>query len=1101
MNKKNRFSFIIIIIVLFLAAANLSAAGTKFVPLEKIKIEQTGDSNKVHYPCLHPNPVDRIKLPLERESKWSLPKKALADDFLDTINVLVLRYDFQYETVDDPNTTGRGRMNTAVMDSASVVDSCGHFIDPPPHNADYFSSHLRALKEYYEIVSDGKITLEWDVWPLDPDSAYDLPYPMSHYGKCDFNEVIGGLEDYFRDCIRLADTTDPFIQFSQYQSVFLFHAGSDRQNDIGFPETCNDLFTGFISYYNDDTVYVDSGNTIVRSALIMPETASQDNRATALNAVMAHEFGHQLGLVDLYSTATFMSQLGDFALMDNNGFGTGIDFNFPVGRVFGAVPLYPMAWSRAYLGFVDVVDFRQGSDIELVAAEIVSEGIKVARVPISDKEYYLLENRLVEVDGLSTGAQVDSATNVILGPAYVDPVSGDITRSREYDFLMPGSGVLIYHVDERVAGEDYNYDGDNNFDDNQLQWVWDVYGSPTQRFITLVEADGFVNFGGYYRAGYGSEEDMYRDDRNNELTPNSNPPAIDNTGNNTHINITNIRRKIDSSGLIPEILDSVILFDVETDKLADNFPVRAGYPSFGISPIAADLNSDGQDEIIITSGNLLSVVTTDGENFLQQVDPCISCPDYLDSSYASIHPGREYPVPLFVELLGEAITNPVVGTFPDDPNDSLPLVAIGTDGNFGAVFFYRAEDLEPNGSADQEFYMSVPGYPLTMSFTDTSGLYVLTDRGSVVYRDAIFGSNQEVPFMDDEETTEYQGMCTIEEGAIVMAGDDLNTSLYYIDRNALIDSVSLGEHYTLGPIAVDMDLDGMDEVVAATEEGDVIIVKFNPFVDSNNFESSIMRPTGFIFKGNPIAGDVDLDGQPDIIIGGQNALFAFNGELILKSDFPKELNNEFPTDLPSAAPIMADIDMRGKVEVAIPTANGNIYALSDEMANGFPLSGGEQGIGSPVYLTDSSGGKFGYLGLDGWFYLWHVNEDEDYQFWTMAGASKNGSFNFDESKLSGSQSVSSGFAEERFYNYPNPATDGITTIRYYLLSQAQSVEFKIYDFSGELIDSFSGPTTGTTDNEITWDCSSVTPGIYRCMIEVKLDNSTESAFTDIAVIR
>ena len=80
---------------------------------------------------------------------------------------------------------------------------------------------------------------------------------------------------------------------------------------------------------------------------MMPETSVQDNRATTINAVMVHEFGHQLGLPDLYRTDIFMSQLGDFALMDNNGFGTGVEFGFPVGRVFGTVPLYPTAWSRA----------------------------------------------------------------------------------------------------------------------------------------------------------------------------------------------------------------------------------------------------------------------------------------------------------------------------------------------------------------------------------------------------------------------------------------------------------------------------------------------------------------------------------------------------------------------------------------------------------------------------------------------------------------------------------------------------------------------------------------------------------------------------------
>ncbi|MFQ5453121.1 MAG: hypothetical protein ACE5D6_02925, partial [Candidatus Zixiibacteriota bacterium] len=568
---KSRFiKLLLFSFILSLAAMYNAAAGDKILIGEKHRREDIPDSNYVLHRCLTPPASERILLPLERDKPWSLPKQALAANFLDTINILVLRFNFQYENTDDPNTTGRGQMNLA-SDSAAFFDSAGHYIDPPPHDSMYFDAHMQALRTYYEIVSDGKITLSWDIFPPAKDSIYELSHPMNYYGKCSSDSIVIGLEQYFVDCIQLADTLSPEINFSDYKSIFLFHAGSDRQNDIGFPETCSDLFTGFINF--GDSVAVDDSTYYVRTALMMPETSSQDNRATALNAVMAHEFGHQLGLVDLYSTITFMSMLGDFALMDNNGFGTGIDFGFNVGRVFGAIPLYPMAWSRAFLGFVDVVDFRQGSDIRLVAAEVISDGIKIARIPISEKEYYLIENRIIDIDGQTAAALVDSATNVIQGPTNLNK-----EFNREYDFLMPGSGVLIFHIDERVAGLDYDFDGVTNFEDNTLQWYYDIFGNPVNRFITLIEADGFVNFGGFYRSGWGKEEDMFRDDRNNSFTPNSNPPAIDNTGNNTHIYITDIKRAPDTTNPKEVLMDSVILFDVETDRLASGFPVRGGSP-------------------------------------------------------------------------------------------------------------------------------------------------------------------------------------------------------------------------------------------------------------------------------------------------------------------------------------------------------------------------------------------------------------------------------------------------------------------------------------------------------------------------------------------
>ena len=205
----------------------------------KEKVEVSGE-NKVRHQCLTPDAEYIIDLGLKRKNKWSLPEQALAADFQQTINILVLRFNFQYETIDDPNTTGRGRMilddpfvNAA--DSAAYYDMVGHLADPPPRDSLYFDAHLRALRKYYETVSEGKLTLSWDIFPPAKDSLYTLPQPMNYYGKCSFDSVITGLENYFIDCIQLADTVSPEIVFSDYQSIFLFHAGSDRQNDIGFP--------------------------------------------------------------------------------------------------------------------------------------------------------------------------------------------------------------------------------------------------------------------------------------------------------------------------------------------------------------------------------------------------------------------------------------------------------------------------------------------------------------------------------------------------------------------------------------------------------------------------------------------------------------------------------------------------------------------------------------------------------------------------------------------------------------------------------------------------------------------------------------------------
>ena len=1084
--------WLIVFLCVLISPAAIIAAGETVLPiLGKEQVPQTGE-NKVRFPCLTPAAENIIDLGLTRKNSWSLPEQALSAAFLDTIKILVLRFNFQSETPDNPNTTGGGRIDLSdplanPTDSAIYYNAVGHFVDPPPHNSNYFDAHLKALRKYYETVSEGKLTLSWDIFPPSLDSAYTLPQQMSYYGRCSFDSVVIGLENYFVDCINVADAASPQIVFSNYQSIFLFHAGSDRQNDIGFPETCNDLFTGFISF--GDSVLVDNDSTSVRSALLLPEKASQDNRGTALNAVIAHEFGHQLGLVDLYSTANFLSQLGDFELMDNNGFGTGIDFGFDVGQIFGAIPLFPSAWSRAHLGFVDVVDFRQDSDLKIVAAEVISSGIKVARVPISENEYYLLENRIVEADGKQTGLLADSLTSV-----FQYPVDFQKNFSGEYDFLMPGSGLLIYHVDEGVAGLDYDDDGLNNFDDNDLQW------DPSRKFITLVEGDGVINFGGYYRAGFGSAGDMYRDDRNTSFTPNTNPPSTDNSGNNTRVRITEISRDTITTvqGLIR--MDSVIIANLEFDGKAAGFPVRAGYPAFGLNPIADDIDKDGTPEFIFASGANLNVATMDGQNFLRQYTNCIACPTFQDTAFSSVSTGTVHLLPLYAHTFGDTITaSPVVGEFPADDTNKFVAVGVKESAVRGRIMTYKLADINSDGIADSR-PTSIPGQPIALVFGKQ--LWALVSDGTIWRQSSFTGSADQVAEFPNDE---YHGIALLDTTLLLLAGDVNETNLYYInifDTNVVrADTVPLGDYYTLGPVVADMNLDGLPELVTFTEDGNGLLLTIDTTVFPPVYTTLAQKSTGLNFTSNPVISDFDLDGYPDIIIGGTGAVYSFNFELTLKTDFPIEPSDKFTNDDVIAAPISADIEAGGAAEVIFPSETGNIYSFGSEASFGFPLSAGELGAGSPVYTADANTGKLGFLGADGWFYLWDVARDTSKNFWPMGGQNPAGTYVFDQGTLTSPAPFTTSFDKERFFNYPNPVTTGSTTIRYYLGQDARSVTLKIFDLSGREVHTLSGGTSGQIDNIVIWNCADVTPGVYRCVIEVNYDGPIETAFTDIAVIR
>ncbi|KPK99707.1 MAG: hypothetical protein AMJ91_06750, partial [candidate division Zixibacteria bacterium SM23_73_3] len=382
-------------------------------------------------------------LGLERETPYSLPRfPKLAPVQTKTLKVLGIKVEFEEEIEDDPRTTGNGLFDMRTQDE--FLQQEGHLIDPSPHDTLYFKKHLLALHNYWWTVSEGKLALEGEVFPQSESLAYQLPHPMVHYGAPDssLSVKVEMLRQFFHDSFNLADSLSVHgdsqvyhIDFSRYDCFVIFHAGSDLQSDLGelVNPTPGDLFTGFITL--GDTVWVNDGSFPITEGLFIPETRSQDNRVTALNAVFAHEFGHQLGLVDLYNSQNFMTQVGDFALMDNNAQNVGVDVGYGI-FVSGVLPVYPCAWSRAYLGFVEPTEIISQGNINLFATEMLNHQLQLIKIPISPEEYFLLENRQVDLDGDHfSGLRADSSTNVILGP-----VDWERNYNREYDWLLPGSG-------------------------------------------------------------------------------------------------------------------------------------------------------------------------------------------------------------------------------------------------------------------------------------------------------------------------------------------------------------------------------------------------------------------------------------------------------------------------------------------------------------------------------------------------------------------------------------------------------------------------------------------------------------------------------------
>ncbi len=1112
---RNRIFHIVLCAVMLLAGTAMSGDFKILKSAGKDKAEIT---ERVASPFSHGGTLARIGGPskrnilgIERENAWRLPSKSLGWSGPQTLRVLVLRFDFVADT--DPLTTGNGKFD--IRDTLQFFAQERHLIDPAPHYREYFEKHMDALNNYYQAVSDSLLTIEYDVFPRQFDSVYHLPRTMSYYGSQPPND---GLGYFLIDCIELVDMYDDEVVFGDYDSYFLIHAGPDRQNDV-LSNTPNDLYTANVFLNPDYYIEVDGGAHEVRDAIVFPEATSQDGRVVAMNAVVAHEFGHQLGLVDLYNTGTNppLTRVGDFALMDNMGRGTVVRLPFAIGDdyterlVSDVFPVAPMAWSRAYLGFVEPVVYRENTSIELAAALMHSDGVKVAKIPINEHEYFLLENRQEEIDGESTNPIADRATTVILGPGkavfdtvQLDPLVVDtsLVLTGEYDILLPGSGMLIWHVNEAIAARDTLIGGQsiNFFDANILQIL------PNEPFIELVEADGIQHFGrGYYAIGYvGIQRDMYYAGNNTSLTPTSVPPSETFAGANSDVYI----EYISSSGL-------TMSCDFSHDFMAAGFPRRGGYPRIGFSPIVDDIDGDDDDEIIFVSGNYINIINADGSDYWSGGTP------RYDSVFSSVG-SYEARLPLFRQENHLITTGPVTGDFGLGGDKYIAVATYNPFGGSASVrVYYAAKDDAPaDGQPDLLYSDALSGVVVWCAFRDSILSCYYYDGGKqqlVTYNN---GGERPVTFPEINEPEPF-GVSLIGENYAVLAGASDSVRLYYVRKNTVATMYELDGPFYYGPVTVDLERDGQPEIIVATPRGRVKAVTVDTTTNTPSFSYKEIDLNDVITV-NPVIADISNNGYPDIVLTGSNRVYALDRNLVLLTDFPATIDRSYPKATVVSSPIVADIDRDGRQDIMVVMSNGNLYALGPHRLYNFPINAGNVGVdsiltfngdwgrrfvpvsagdvGSPVVFSKSDRGGLGFLGADGWFYAYDVWYDGNLADWAMYGGGPDGSLEFSESQLIEPLAATSDFPADSLYCYPNPTLDGQTRLRYFVGGNAE-VGIRLFDLTGVLVyeDKFYGE--GGTSNERQLNLSFLPTGIYRCKVKVNISGAESSNYTDIAIVK
>ena len=325
------------------------------------------------------------------------------------------------------------------------------------HTWTYFANMMDEMKDYYEKNSRYEedlrgITVECTVAPIVTSS-----YNMSHYGR-DTNTAAGQIDDYYDDIYELAREAVQKLELSGFDfgpydtdkdgvvdHLFIVHAG-DGQEGTGIS---TDIWSHQWAINGDnpgqlvDGVYADNYSCV-------PETGEL--------GVFAHEFGHDLGLPDLYDTIElesgddgFSVGVGDWDIMGHGSWN---------GQPAGSCPANLSAWSRVFLGWDTPQNIASNGTYDFTNQTGISNIYRVwTNGNTLANEYYLVEYR----------------------------------RQLGYDAALPGEGILVWHIDQEVINDLYQNNAINYYkyrlgvELEQADGDWDLwmpynYGDDTDPF-------------------------------------------------------------------------------------------------------------------------------------------------------------------------------------------------------------------------------------------------------------------------------------------------------------------------------------------------------------------------------------------------------------------------------------------------------------------------------------------------------------------------------------------------------------------------------------------------------------------------------------------
>ena len=1005
--------------------------------------------------------------------------KKLQAGGVDTVRVLCLRVEFQPDTT--PLTTGDGKMDTLGF----LSPDSGLFYDPP-HFKRYFERQMEGLQNYFRAQSLGKLYVEYTVMPSGEKVCYQLPREMQFYGDTiSFDAIEIGLVRLMRDAFKVADE-DPELHFGDYDEFIVFHAGSGLQSDYGLRrDSPFDLLAGEIpagaieAYLGEPYIAVDSGRTHIEQGTVLPEMMRQDTMfgeetnilgMTGLAGTLCHEFAHLLGAYDLYDVTGLTMGVGSWSLMGYGGWLGDYGAGAPPGVIPGFLDAYhrslfldtitqvrtvrvPTESIPVYAAQMDTVLFGQRGD---------TASPTIVKIPITPDEYFLIENRQVDVRQPDT-IDVDVEDGVVIA------VGGN-----EYDFFQPGSGLLVWHVDRKVLA-DYGPYNAVNID-------------ASRKGVDLEEGDGVQDYDVTFwqsRAPdyeiYGYKYDpFFKGGYNEGFTAHTNPNT-DGYRGRSYLDVS----LLDNPDSTSRLRDTIIAVKIGWDLYQRGFPKAAGNTPL-LSAFAADVDgNDTLDIAVIDSAGGLKVWRSDGSllrslgvGYTTRAD--IAVGDVAGDSRLEVVVAGNDTLVTIVPVAGVP-TRIKVG----DRVFAAPVLAdIDGDGKKDIIV----------GSTDMKLYAwrgdgtALPGFPVACS-SEIRAPVAVTDtvRPQIV---ALSGDGRLLLYNPDGSPA---------SGFPVV----LSTSPFYARAQ---------------PLVGDFDRDGSKEIaVVAGGEHDfrLSVVGLDGVIEHQSREL-IRGP----FTGALAAADVSGDRQLDFLAASTNELFALNRNGNLVTNYPFTEDSTYPvTELAgnwiitydlyfqyASSPVVADVDDDGEPDIVIGSPRSGLLGFNGrtgEPLDFFPLMA-TAGISAVPLAVDLDGDGDIELaaGTDsGAFYVWDMPGPASGIKWPCAYHDPCHTGLVSDSEVPDWQPGSDTKRVDNLYVYPNPAAEQ-AMVRYRLGAGQSEVKLRLLDMVGEPVgDESVGQALPGMENETVIELADVPPGAYIVRLAVTNSGKTEVKFTKLAVVR